>query len=381
MILETDRHWMHRALELARQGLWTTRPNPCVGCVIVKDQQLLGEGFHWRQGEPHAEVHALRQAGEQARGATCYVTLEPCAHFGRTPPCADALVAAGIQRVVVACTDRNPLVANQGLTKLRAAGIDVVEGVLRAKAQALNEGFLKRMQTGLPWVRIKMAASLDGKTALANGASKWITGAPARADVQAWRARSCAVVTGIGTLLADNPRLNVRYQDWAHQAVPEVREADFIQPLRVVLDTHARATPNLALFQSPTPIVLLSAKAYSHSFPEHVQCHVLPKHADKLCLVAALRFLGELQCNQILIEAGSTLAGALIDQGLWDELILYQAPKILGHQARSLFTLPDITSMQAVQSLVCTDRQTIGDDQRFLFRQSFTSHAEKEVTA
>lgn len=376
MLAEIDQGWMRRALELARQGLWTTRPNPCVGCVIVKDNQLLGEGFHQRQGEPHAEVYALRQAGKAAQGATCYVTLEPCAHFGRTPPCADALIAAGIARVVVACTDSNPLVASQGLAKLRAAGIDVVEGVLGAEAYALNEGFFKRMQTGMPWVRLKMAASLDGKTALANGASKWITGAKARADVQAWRARSCAVVTGIGTLLADNPRLNVRYQDWAQQTETEVGAADLIQPLRVVLDTHARATPDLALFENQTPIALLSSAPYAHRFPEHVQCHVLPKQDGRVCLQAALRLLGELQCNQVLIEAGSTLVGAFVAQGLWDELILYQAPKILGHQARSLFTLPEITSMQAIQPLVCTDQQTIGDDQRFLFRQSLTVYAE-----
>ena len=244
---ELDNQMMSRAIQLARKGFYTTRPNPCVGCVIVKDNQIVGEGYHQKAGEPHAEVHALRMAGELARGATAYVTLEPCSHYGRTPPCALALINIGIKRVVVAVEDPNPQVGGRGIQMLRDAGIKVDVGLHRDEAYALNLGFMKRMESGLPWVTVKLAASLDGKTALSNGVSKWITGPEARRDVQRLRLRACAIVTGIETVLADDPSLNVRYSELGSLS-SQLSEAQVLQPLRVVLDSRARMPISAALF-------------------------------------------------------------------------------------------------------------------------------------
>ena len=333
----TDTRLMQTALDLAWQGRFSTSPNPRVGCVIAHGGQIVGQGFHLRAGEPHAEVHALRQAGAHAHGATAYVTLEPCSHTGRTGPCAQALINAGICRVVAAMQDPNPLVGGQGFAMLRAAGIEVQSGLLETAARALNRGFLSRIERGRPFVRLKVAASLDGKTALSDGRSQWITGAEARHDVQILRAESCAVLTGIGTVLADDPLLNVR-------DFPTLR-----QPTRIILDSRLRTPLYSKIIQdsnSPTLIVTLNQNPADHApflaYP-HVQILALNSATEnrQINLHELLEQLAIQGYGEILIEAGAELNAAFIRQNLIDEIILYQSPKILGAAARSLFTLPE----------------------------------------
>ena len=368
----TDIEMMSRAIHLARKGRFTTAPNPCVGCVIAKDNQIIGEGFHAKAGEPHAEVHALKHASSHASQATAYVTLEPCSHYGRTPPCAKALINAGVKRVVVAMQDPNPQVAGKGIELLRQAGIQVDVGLLDTEAKALNVGFIKRMETGLPFVTIKLAASLDGKTALANGASKWITGKEARQDVQRVRACHDALVTGIQTVIADNPSLNVRYSELG-SAKENVSEQMLLQPLRVVLDSKARLTVSEAtnLFSIESSILLVSCKPYSTeqqaSWPSHVshlQCSF--DGNQRVDLNELLRYLGQ-SINNVLVESGATLAGAFIEQGLVDNLILYQAPKILGATGRNLLNLPEYQHMDQIPSLTLIDERKVGADTKFVF--------------
>ena len=342
---DTDRRHMQAALALAREGRFSTSPNPRVGCVIARGGQIVGQGFHVRAGEPHAEVHALRQAGELARGATAYVTLEPCSHHGRTPPCAEALVAAGVSRVVAAMSDPNPQVAGRGLALLAAAGIRTECGLFEAEARELNRGFLSRIERGRPFVRLKCAASLDGKTALSDGRSQWITNAAARADVQILRAESCAVLTGIGTVLADDPLLTVR-------AFPAVRP-----PERVVLDSRLRLPQTAKLLaDASAPVLILTGEtdpakhATFARFP-HVSLRAIPLLSDGLLdLNAALSALAEQGIGEVLAEAGATLAGALLRADLVDEIVLYQAPKILGTAARGLFELPENPAALAAQA-------------------------------
>lgn len=365
-----DTQMMSRAIQLARKGFYTTRPNPSVGCVIVKDNQIVGEGYHQKAGEPHAEVHALRMAGDSARGATAYVTLEPCSHYGRTPPCALALINIGVKRVVVAVEDPNPQVGGRGIQMLRDAGIQVDVGLHRDEAYALNLGFMKRMESGRPWVTVKLAASLDGKTALANGASKWITGPESRRDVQRLRLRSCALVTGIETVLADDPSLNVRYRELGGLST-QLTEAQILQPLRVILDSRARMPIAAALFAIESPILLVSTVPYSPDFmaqlPLHVTCLQLPAIEGRISLPALLSYLGQ-SCNQVLVEAGATLAGAFIGEGLADELVLYQAMKILGAQGRNLLELPDYQTMADIPALRLVDERKVGVDTRLTLR-------------
>jgi len=362
---------MSRAIKLARQGLYTTRPNPNVGCVLTKDGQVIGEGFHIKAGGPHAEVHALAMATatdtEQSRGATAYVTLEPCSHYGRTPPCAEALIKHGIARVVVAVQDPNPQVSGRGITLLREAGIRVDVGLLKEEAMALNPGFMKRMQTGLPWVTVKLAASLDGKTALANGASKWITGPESRRDVQRLRARHCALITGTGTVLADNPLLNVRHGELG-LLKNELSESDLHQPLRVILDSNARLTSDLTLFAIESPILLVSCADYPLTevgkWPSHVsQLQLSADESGRVNLAELLAHLGK-TCNSVLVEAGATLAGSVIAQGHVDELILYQAMKLLGSTGRNLLSLPEFTSMSDIPAVTVIDERKLGSDTR-----------------
>ena len=345
---------MTRALQLAAQGLNTTTPNPRVGCVIVRDGRVVGEGWHARAGEPHAEPLALAAAGEQAAGATVYVTLEPCAHHGRTPPCVEALLAAKPARVVAAMQDPNPLTAGQGFERLRAAGIRVDAGLMEAEASELNLGFVSRMTRERPWVRLKVAASLDGRTALADGRSQWITGAGARLDGQAWRARACAVLTGIGTVKADDPRLNVREVETTRQ------------PLRVVVDSRLQ-TP-LAARILGTGMVIAAGGA---DVPRMVALRakgaevvVLPGREGQVDLAALMQELARRGCNEVHVEAGYRLNGALLGAGLVDELLVYLSPSILGDTARGMFHLPPLQDLSQRRSLKITEITPVGDDLR-----------------
>ncbi|HLP97747.1 MAG TPA: bifunctional diaminohydroxyphosphoribosylaminopyrimidine deaminase/5-amino-6-(5-phosphoribosylamino)uracil reductase RibD [Sideroxyarcus sp.] len=352
-----DSQWMAHALRLAERGLYTTSPNPRVGCVLVKEGKIVGEGWHERAGGPHAEAHALRAAGESARGATAYVTLEPCSHHGRTPPCADALIAAGVSRVVAAMQDPNPLVAGKGIARLRAAGIEVECGLMETAAHELNIGFVARMTRGTPWLRSKVAASLDGCTALANGASKWITGEPARADVQHWRARSCAVLTGIGTLLADDPQLNVR----------EI--ASGRQPLRVVLDSGLRMSPSAAILQGGKVLIYTAATdERKQSALQERGAEVLPMPgADgQVDLHGVMRDLAQRGINEVLVEAGRILNGALLKAALVDELVLYLAPQLLGDAARGIADIGELTKLEQRVALAWRDVRQVGNDLRII---------------
>ena len=364
---------MAQALRLAERGLYTTSPNPRVGCVLVRDGKVVGEGWHERAGESHAEAVALRLAGEAARGATAYVTLEPCSHQGRTPPCADALIAAGVTRVVAAVQDPSPQVAGQGLAKLRAAGIEVECGVMEAAARELNVGFFARMTRGTPWLRSKIAMSLDGRTALANGVSQWITGEPARLDVQHWRARSCAILTGIGSVLADDPQLNVRDINTTRQ------------PLRVVLDSNLRIPLSARILNNS---MLPSAAARgiegegklliytAVSDAEKIEALekagasvcVLPDGNEKVNLAGMLADLAQRGCNEVLLEAGSVLNGAMLRAGLVDELVLYLAPQLLGDAARGMAQLGELTALDQRINLKWQDMRQIGDDLRLMVK-------------
>ncbi|HLD14680.1 MAG TPA: bifunctional diaminohydroxyphosphoribosylaminopyrimidine deaminase/5-amino-6-(5-phosphoribosylamino)uracil reductase RibD, partial [Burkholderiales bacterium] len=353
----TDARYMARALALARRGLYTTDPNPRVGCVVVRDEKVVGEGFHERAGQPHAEVIALRAAGDRARGATVYLTLEPCCHHGKTPPCTDALIGAGVARVVAAMSDPNPRVAGKGFAALTQAQITSESGLMQPDSEALNPGFLRRMQQGRPFVRVKLAASLDGRTALANGESKWITGEPARADVQHWRARSSAMLTGIGTVLADDPSLNVRAFEIGRQ------------PLRVVLDSQLRMSPKAKMLALPgTTLVVTASNDAARAAALRQAGAEVQVLADKgrVDLAALMRMLAAREANEILVEAGATLSGALLEAGLVDELVLYQAPCLLGDAGRGLFRLANLTQMAARPALEIKDMRAIGQDWRLV---------------
>jgi diaminohydroxyphosphoribosylaminopyrimidine deaminase / 5-amino-6-(5-phosphoribosylamino)uracil reductase len=357
-----DHRWMARALELAARGLYGTAPNPRVGCVLVRDRRVVGEGWHQRCGGPHAEAHALASAGDLACGATAYVSLEPCAHHGRTPPCAQALVAAGVARVVAAVRDPNPQVDGAGLDRLRAAGVETACGLMESEARALNPGFLSRMSRGRPWVRVKLAASLDARTALASGESRWITGAPARRDVHAWRARSCALVTGIGTVLADDPGLTPRdHPGRALRAAP---------PLRVVLDRRLRLSPGARLFREPGRVLLLTeaVDACRQQALERVGAEVLRCPDHGLTLAWVLGVLAARAVNEVLIEAGPTLAGAFLAEGLVDELLVYQGMHLLGHAGRPLVCLPEPANMAERQGWQLLDVRHVGQDLRLWLR-------------
>lgn len=354
---------MARALALAEQGLFTTTPNPRVGCVIVKDGVIVGEGAHLKAGEPHAEVHALRAAGDKARGATAYVTLEPCAHQGRTPPCADALIAAGVARVVAAMTDPNPLVAGKGLARIAAAGIATASGLLEEQAQELNIGFISRMTRGRPWLRLKVAASLDGKTALNNGVSQWITGPEARSDGHRFRARSCAMLTGIGTVLADNPQLTVR-------AVETTR-----QPLRIVLDSQLQLPVSAAILQGGATLVVCAETGAANQAKVAmlaamgVEVLPLPNGNGRVDLSALLLELGRRGINELMVEAGPTLNGAMMQSACVDELLLYQAPVLLGNNAQGMFDWPALTSLETSSRLRVKESGLFGDDIRLILRR------------
>ncbi|QUJ68159.1 bifunctional diaminohydroxyphosphoribosylaminopyrimidine deaminase/5-amino-6-(5-phosphoribosylamino)uracil reductase RibD [Photobacterium sp. GJ3] len=377
MFTPTDHAMMRRALSLAKRGRFTTAPNPNVGCVIAKHDTILGEGFHYRAGQPHAEVFALRAAGDHAAGATAYVTLEPCSHYGRTPPCAEALIQAGVARVVCAMVDPNPKVAGRGVEMLKSAGIQVETGLLEADALALNPGFICRMKTGRPYVQLKLAASLDGKTALANGVSQWITGPQARADVQRFRAQAGAILSTSATVLADDPSLNVRWEELGESVQAEYPLSELRQPVRVIIDSQNRLSPSQRLFSLPGRIILARAKADEQHWPSHVEQLEIPlDEQGQLDLSALMHALAQQDINHLWVEAGASLAGGLIHAGLVDELLLYQAPKLMGSGSRSLIDLQAMTAMSQVPELVLNDVRQVGQDIRI--RATIVPTATKE---
>jgi diaminohydroxyphosphoribosylaminopyrimidine deaminase/5-amino-6-(5-phosphoribosylamino)uracil reductase len=350
-----DHAYMAQALQLAQKGLYSTSPNPRVGCIVVRDGEVVGSGWHQRAGGPHAEVNALAAAGSAAQGAVAYVTLEPCSHHGRTPPCAEALIRAGIARVIVSMEDPNPLVAGKGVALLRQAGVKVAVGLMETQAKALNAGFISRMTRQRPRVRLKIAASLDGKTALNNGASQWITSEPARRDGHRLRARSCAVLTGIGTVLADNPELNVRYVDTSRQ------------PRRAILDSRLRIPLDSKVLREGRALIFTaSASEEKMSVLRDMGASVipLPGPEDKVDLVKMMQVLASLEINELLVEAGPRLNGALIQAGLVDELVIYLAPYLIGHEARGMAQLPELAFLREKRELTVHDIRSIGTDIR-----------------
>lgn len=355
--MKTDLIFMAQALQLAEKGQFTTRPNPRVGCILVKNGQIIGKGFHERAGGAHAEINALKNATENVRGATAYVTLEPCSHHGKTPPCCDALIESGIARLVVGMTDPNPVVSGRGLARCKMAGIEVICDVLRADAEKLNRGFIFRMTRNRPFVQSKIAMSLDGRTALENGQSQWITSPQSRANVHSFRAQSCAILTGIGTVLADNPSLNARVY------------FDCVQPIRVILDSALQMPSNskMAALNGRTLILTCSKNEQKKEALKQVgfEIYVLPAKNRRLDLHAVMEFLALQEINNVFVEAGATLNGALLEANLVDEWLIYMAPCILGDKGRGAFSMPSLNSMSQKTELQWQDVRQIGADLRF----------------
>ncbi|MBO7080482.1 MAG: bifunctional diaminohydroxyphosphoribosylaminopyrimidine deaminase/5-amino-6-(5-phosphoribosylamino)uracil reductase RibD [Neisseriaceae bacterium] len=354
---------MQRALALAEKGRFTTHPNPRVGCVIAQGSHIVGEGYHLRCGEPHAEIFALKEAKRKAKGATVYVTLEPCAHFGKTPPCAEALIQAGIARVIVATQDPNPQVAGKGIAMLQEAGIKVSCGLLEKEARALNLGFLSRFEKNRPYIRLKYAQSLDGKIALNNGQSQWITGEVARADVHRYRAQSSAILTGVNTILADNPLLNARIDDIAL----------FRQPERIILDSHLRTPLDAQVITDETcHTVLVTLEDTPHKdYPQHIEIMRIPANTDgKIDLSILMTVLAQRGVNEIWTEAGSVLNSALLQEHLVDEIVVYQAPMILGNTAKDIFRLPEYTDLTQIPRWGLSSVKKMGDDIRIILRHA-----------
>lgn len=377
-----DYQMMSRAIELAKRGIYTTAPNPNVGCVIVNDGNVVGEGFHLRAGEAHAEVHALKMAGQLSIGATAYVTLEPCSHYGRTPPCAEGLIKAKVSKVICAMQDPNPQVSGRGIKMLREAGIEVEVGLLESDAESLNPGFIKRMKTGMPFVQLKMAASVDGQTALGNGKSQWITSPSARHDVQAFRAQAGAILSTAQTVLDDDASLNVRWNDLPNSVRDNYSEGSLRQPLRVILDSRNRLNENLAqrklkLFAVPGEVALVNGSCSKSDLAS--QSNTLQNHEDLPNITCPLQTDGRFELSQLLemmakdkqvdhvwVEAGSTLAGSLVKQQLVDEIVLYIAPKIMGSDGRGLFGALGFESMQDVVEIEFKDVRQVGKDLRIM---------------
>lgn len=378
-----DHQYMARAIILAKKGHYTTSPNPRVGCLLVNEGKVIGEGFHFKAGEGHAEVNAIAQAKTNApdliKGATAYVTLEPCSHFGKTPPCAQALIEHGIKKVIAAMVDPNPQVSGNGLKMLQAQGVEVHAGLLSQESEKLNVGFIKKMRANFPYVRCKLASSLDGKTAMKSGESKWITSTQAREDVQRLRAQSCAIISGCDSVLFDNAKMNVRWNELG-DLKDSYLESTVRQPIRVIIDGQNRLTPNLALFKQESPVIIFTQSLEKqHHWPHFVKHVVVPTVENKvnqhiagqsqgahkkLDLKAILKYLSQEGMNDILIESGSILAGAFIEQNLVDELILYQAPKLLGSEGKSLVNLPNTIKLEDAKALTLNSVVMVGSDIR-----------------
>lgn len=363
-----DYDFMSRALRLARKGWYSTHPNPRVGCVIVKDGRIIGEGFHRRAGEPHAERMALADATSSVMGATAYVTLEPCCHYGRTPPCTEGLIEAGVAEVVIAMQDPNPLVAGKGVQQLQDAGIKTRVGLLEQQARALNPGFIKRMSEGMPHVFCKLAGSFDGRTAMASGESIWISSEQSRHDVQKLRAASSAIVTGIGTVLHDNPSMNVRLD---REVLKLDDDLPVPQPVRVILDADLQTPVDANIFQSPGQVMIFCDQALLEGAGRYDGLPVEVLGAEttdgKINLRDVLQQLAERQINDVMVEAGAVLAGSFLEQGLLDEIVVYQAPHLMGDNARGLFHLPGLEKMSERINLLLVDSRAIGKDIRYRF--------------
>lgn len=365
----SDKIYLSRAFQLAQKGRFTTMPNPNVGCVIVKNNKIVGEGYHKRAGEDHAEIHALRVAGNFAIGATVYVTLEPCSHYGRTPPCTTALIKSGIKQIVIAMLDPNPCFTGRGIYLLKEAGIIVRHSIMLSTAESINQGFFKRIRTGLPRIKIKLASSLDGRTAMSSGESKWITSVQSRQDVQCFRAESDVILSTSSTVLADNPRLNVRWSCFSEE-MKKMYIQDYIrQPLRVIIDSSNRILPTHRVVQNEGKVLLVRAKKDKLDWPKEVEQVLIStlKHDgdNKINLKELMKNLAYREINNIWVEAGPTLSGALLSMGLVDELILYQALKFLGSNARPLCWLPNIKNLKDIKKFKLLDIQNIGPDIRF----------------
>ncbi len=372
MFSRADEDFMLQALQLAAQGLYTTEPNPRVGCLLVKDERVIGKGWHQCAGQPHAEIEALIHCDEDTEGATAYVTLEPCAHHGRTPPCCDALIEAKLARVVVACIDPNPQVAGGGIERMRDAGIEVDVGLFADKSQALNCGFFSRMSRGRPFVRLKMAASLDGRTALSSGESQWITSEQARQDVQHWRARAGCILTGVGTVLADDPRMTVRLSQAQMESEEYGNVAGLLmqrpQPVLAVVDSDLRTPRTARIFERSGGVLIYSNKNKVLSDKCEVVYHLSSSESGQISLDGVLRDLATREVNEVHVEGGAELAGSLLREGLLDELIIYIAPHLLGADARSLFAFTGIDNMEKRPEFVFTEVTQIGPDIRLTLR-------------
>lgn len=360
-----DIEFMQRAINLARKGRFTTTPNPNVGCVLVKNGQIIGKGYHQKTGQGHAEVNAITSVDdvESIKGATAYVTLEPCSHYGRTPPCSKGLIDVGVDRVVIAMQDPNPQVAGRGIAMLEAAGIITTCGVLEQQARALNTGFLSRMERKLPFVTIKMASTLDGATALNDGTSQWITASDARIDVQGFRAQHCAILTGSGTVLVDNPSLNIRYGELGYLQ-QEINESSLRQPLRVVIDSKNVLSPSHKMIGIESPILIVKRERDIQEWPGHVEQLVM-QGSGKIDLNALMIELAKREINSVWVEAGANLAGALVEADLCDELIVYQAPRLMGAGHKGLLKLPSIDHMDKLLDMNITDVRMVGCDIRY----------------
>jgi diaminohydroxyphosphoribosylaminopyrimidine deaminase/5-amino-6-(5-phosphoribosylamino)uracil reductase len=370
---QDDVTYMHQAIDLARKGIYSTKPNPAVGCVLVKNNQVVGQGWHQKAGQPHAERIALAEAGNNAEGATAYVTLEPCSHFGRTPPCADGLIEAKVAKVVVAMKDPNPLVAGQGIERIRNAGIEVIIGVLEEEAKNINPGFIRKMERQLPFVRLKMASSLDGRTAMENGESHWVTGAESRLEVHKMRARCGALITGIGTVLVDDPSLTVRLSD--EQLAELNLTQDNCHPIRVVLDSNLSMPLDAKMLALPGKTILMTSSETVERCSEiveelhhkGVEIVAVAADEDRLDIESVLRYLAsEEQVNDVMVESGAILAGAFIQSGLVNELHCFIAPSLMGHDAKPMFVLPGLDSMDKKLNFTIQSMDRFGDDARLI---------------